>query len=181
MVDKEKKLIRKQIRELKKKYSLEEKKTKSKRIFEKVEQLESFKKAQIVLAYWSMSDEVHTHEFVARWYKEKTFLLPVVKGDVLELRYFSGTQNMIEGAAFSIEEPTGEVFTRNHKIDFIVVPGVAFDNNKNRLGRGKAYYDKLLTTTHNATKAGVCFDFQLIKSVPVDEYDVKMDMVVTDA
>lgn len=62
----------------------------------------------------------------------------------------------------------------------IIVPGVAFDNNNNRLGRGKAYYDKLLKES-KSYKVGVCFDFQLIEEVPVDEYDIKMDLIISES
>ncbi|MDA3778950.1 MAG: 5-formyltetrahydrofolate cyclo-ligase, partial [Bacteroidales bacterium] len=78
-----------------------------------------------------------------------------------------------------ILEPIGETFTDYNSIDIIVVPGVAFDDNMNRLGRGKAYYDKLL---HNckAKKIGICFNFQIINKVPVDKHDITMDLVISD-
>ena len=86
---------------------------------------------------------------------------------------------MLAGSAFEIYEPV-DLFTDSlNSIDFIIVPGVAFDNQKNRLGRGKAYYDKLLKNT-KAFKAGVCFGFQLLDSVPVNSFDEKMDLVITD-
>ncbi len=71
------------------------------------------------------------------------------------------------------------MFEEVDKIDLIIVPGIAFDKSLNRLGRGKAYYDKLLKDS-KAIKIGVCFDFQLLESVPVDKYDVKMDLIITN-
>ena len=56
--------------------------------------------------------------------------------DDLELRLYTGPEDLKPGA-YGIEEPTGELFTDYADIDFIVVPGVAFDRNGNRLGRGK--------------------------------------------
>ena len=129
------------------------------------------------MAYWSMPDEVFTHDFVLKWFNEKIMILPVVKGNDLELRVFSGIQNMSIGEAYDIEEPVGETFTRINEIDIIIVPGVAFDKNNNRLGRGKAYYDKLLKQT-DAFKVGICFDIQYLENVPVDQHDVKMDLVI---
>lgn len=67
---------------------------------------------------------------------EKQILLPVVTGDDLELRVYTGPGDLATGA-YGIEEPTGALFTDYDAIDFIVVPGVAFDRNGNRLGRGK--------------------------------------------
>ena len=179
MFDQRKNEIRRQIRIRKNQTSLEDKKILSEIIFKKIEDLESFKRSTVILAYWSMNDEVFTHDFVQKWAEEKQFILPSVKGDKLELKRFSGISNLIEGESFGIGEPSGDVFDRPEKIDLIIVPGVAFDVNNNRLGRGKAYYDKLLKTTM-AYKVGVCFDFQLIDSVPIDDHDVKMDLVISD-
>jgi len=179
MIFQEKKEVRIKIKELKKVFSLEEKKRKSIAIFEQIEKLEIFQKSVIIMAYWSMDDEVFTHDFILKWYPEKQFILPSVKGDELELRVFSGLQNMTEGTAFGIKEPQ-ELFTNDVKnIDLILVPGVAFDKQNNRLGRGKAYYDKLLKNTR-AYKIGICFDFQLLETIPTDEFDIKMDTIITD-
>ena len=106
MIDQKKKEIRVQIRELKKQYSLEEKKRKSKFIFDQIEKLDEFIKSKTIMVYWSMNDEVYTHDFILEYYQKKKILLPVVKGDLLELREFTGLSNMEKGAAFGIEEPT---------------------------------------------------------------------------
>jgi len=179
MIDQKKKEIRVKIKELKKEVALEEKKRKSYIIFEKVEKMNAFKNAHVIMAYWSMNDEVFTHDFVQKWYKHKRIILPSVKGDELELRIFEGVENMRAGEAFGILEPEGIFDGELSEIDLIIVPGVAFDIENNRLGRGKAYYDKLLKNT-SAVKIGVCFDFQLLDKIPVDEYDIKMDVVIDD-
>ncbi|HRW61867.1 MAG TPA: 5-formyltetrahydrofolate cyclo-ligase [Bacteroidales bacterium] len=179
MIDQQKKEIRVKIKELKKKVTLEEKKRKSEVIFEQVEKRGDFKNAQTIMAYWSMDDEVFTHNFVQKWYQHKKIILPSVKGDKLELRVFKGVENMRAGEAFGILEPT-DIFEGDlSEIDLVIVPGVAFDIENNRLGRGKAYYDKLLKNT-GAVKIGVCFDFQLFDKIPADEYDIKMDLVIAD-
>jgi len=178
-MNEQKKEVRKIIQQRKKQYSLEEKKAKSKIIFQQVEQWTEFQKADTLMAYWSMDDEVYTHDFVLKWFQTKTIILPSVKGDELELRVFRGMDDMTEGAAFGIKEPKELYKKELDQIDLVIVPGVAFDRRNNRLGRGKAYYDKLLSKT-NALKVGVCFDFQMLESVPVNQYDIKMDRVITD-
>ena len=82
-IRKEKSELRKLIKELKKVHSFEQKKEMSKPIWEEIETKEWFKDAKVVLMYWSMKDELHTHDFVIKWYKEKTILLPCVEGDIL--------------------------------------------------------------------------------------------------
>ena len=173
----EKKALRIEIRQLKRACPLEERRRKSLSVWEKVERDEVFQQAETVLAYWSMDDEVYTHDFVNKWAGSKTLLLPCVKGDELELRYFDGEERLQPGEGYAIPEPVGELFTDWGKIDLILVPGVAFDKFGNRLGRGKGYYDKVLKQT-GAYKLGVCFDFQLVERVPVEPHDVKMDRVV---
>ncbi len=129
--------------------------------------------------YWSMDDEVFTHDFVCKWSTDKQVILPVVNGSTLDLKVFKGVEHLVAGENYGIPEPDGELFTREQDIDFILVPGVAFDTNNNRMGRGKAYYDRLLHTL-SAYKVGVCFHFQLLPSVPTDQYDIKMDKVISN-
>lgn len=91
---------------------------------------------------------------------------------------FKGMESLQPGEAFGILEPVGELYTDYDAIDLIVVPGVAFDRHGNRLGRGRGYYDKILKETHVARKVGICFGFQFVEEVPVDELDVRMDLVI---
>ncbi len=174
----DKKQLRKQIRERKKEFSLSEKIKLSEPIFEKIEKEELFKEAKVVLLYYSMDDEVYTHDFVEKHYKTKTILLPCVDGDDLILRQYLGIESMKAGEQFGILEPVGKEFNDLEKIDLMIIPGVAFDEEKNRLGRGRGFYDRLLKTV-NATKIGVCFDFQIVEQVPTEDFDVKMDVVIS--
>lgn len=138
----------------------------------------AFRAASTVLLYHSLKDEVDTHEFIRKWSRKKRILLPVVVGDDLELRIYTGPDDMAIGA-YGIDEPTGELFTDYAAIDFIAVPGVAFDRSGNRLGRGKGYYDRLLPRIPSAYKAGICFPFQLVEEVPAEAFDIRMDEVIT--
>jgi 5-formyltetrahydrofolate cyclo-ligase len=67
------------------------------------------------------------------------------------------------------------------KIDLIVVPGLAFSRDGHRLGRGGGFFDRLLAGPAAAAyKLGVCFDFQLLESIPIEPHDIVMDTVVTE-
>lgn len=178
-VDQQKKQIRKQIKDLKAKISLSEKKIRSINILDQVENLPEFKNANTIMLYWSMEDEVHTHDFVNKHSLNKKILLPSVSGDNLIIKEFKGMSNLIKGQKYAIAEPQGKEFDMNEKIDFIIVPGVAFDLKNNRMGRGKAYYDKTLAKI-DAFKLGVCFNFQLLDSVPIDIYDIPMDLIISE-
>jgi len=61
---------------------------KSEKIMARLESNPDFKKAKTVLIYWSMPDEVHTHDFINKWWKSKIILLPSVQGSVLKLKQF---------------------------------------------------------------------------------------------
>lgn len=179
MIREQKNKLRKFIKEQKKKISPEEKHRRSEIIWNKLEEDNTFRNARTIMMYWSMKDEVHTHNFIQKWHPSKRIILPVVSGDHLDLKVYEGPESMKKGQSFGILEPQGKSFTELQAIDLIIVPGVAFDKNNNRLGRGKAYYDKLLNNV-NCSKYGVCFDFQLFDSVPADAHDIKMDKVITD-
>lgn len=173
----DKKEIRKQIRELKKQYTLQQRVEKSRKVWEQVEQDPHFQKARVVLAYWSMEDEVFTHDFVCKWAQHKQFLLPCVRGNDLDIRCFNGKENLCPGESFAIPEPVGSLYTALENIEVILVPGVAFDPAGCRLGRGKGYYDKILKQTQ-AFKIGICFDFQVMQQVPTEIHDVAVDRVI---
>ena len=176
----EKKELRKIVKAAKSAVPLDEKIRRSQPIMQQVEQLTPFHNADTVLLYWSMDDEVYTHDFVKRWYKSKTILLPCVDGDDLLLRRYTGPNSMQPGPQFGIPEPTGPVFEALEQVQMIIVPGVAFDRNKNRMGRGRGFYDRLLKSTPNAVKVGVAFSFQLFDTIPVEPFDVPMDEVVSE-
>lgn len=174
----EKTELRKIVRAAKRAFSLEQKIEISKPIMSQVEKLDSFLNADTILLYWSMDDEVFTHDFVCRWYEKKCLLLPCVEGDDLLLRQFTGLDSLQPGPQFGIPEPKGPIFTELDKVQMIVVPGMAFDDKGNRMGRGRGFYDRLLKTTPNAVKVGVAFPFQMFESIPVEPFDVPMDIVL---
>jgi 5-formyltetrahydrofolate cyclo-ligase len=141
--------------------------------------LEVVKDAQTILLYWSLPDEVFTHDLVLRLSETKNVILPVVDGDNLIFRKFSGITTMTEGSSFGILEPSGDLFTDLKAIGLVITPGLAFDRKLNRLGRGKAYYDKFLAD-NNPVKIGICFSFQLFDEIPAGEMDIRMNYVVSD-
>lgn len=173
-----KRLLRKTIAERKKEYSKEQLKEYSLLLLERLEKHPLFVKAHTILLYYSLPDEVQTQEFIEKWAHDKRIILPVVKGNNLELRHYNGKQNLQKGS-YGIEEPQGVPFTEYNKIDLAIIPGVAFDAQGNRLGRGKGYYDRLLNQL-KTYKIGICFHFQLCKLIPTETFDRPMDEVWSD-
>jgi len=179
MITAEKNNLRRLVNAAKKELSLEEVKQRSFSVLGLLEQLPVFQNAKVVLLYWSIDKEVYTHDFIEKWSNKKLVLLPVICGDELRLKQFTGIHNMEPDKIFEIPEPVGDFFVDFDQIDLAVIPGVAFDIDNYRLGRGKGYYDKLLPNV-KAIKVGVCFLFQRFDIVPTDKYDIPMDMVITE-
>lgn len=138
-----------------------------------------FIEAKTVLLYHSLPDEVDTRDFIRYWATRKRILLPVVEGDELVLKVFHTDTPLNEGA-FGILEPQGDNYTDFLSIDLAIIPGVAFDNKCNRLGRGKGYYDRLLKRMPHEKiyKIGLCFDFQKVEKIPCEPHDIAMDEVI---
>jgi 5-formyltetrahydrofolate cyclo-ligase len=80
---------------------------------------------------------------------------------------------------FGIREPISSccIFPLN-RLDFVLVPGVAFDLHGRRLGRGRGYYDQILTAVRGTT-CGVAFDEQVVREVPVGPDDVSVNCLLT--
>lgn len=149
------------------------------KILENLERTEVFRNASCVAIYHAIPGEVQTASFIEKWYLKKKILLPVIEGDDLLLLPYTGSESL-KASVFGILEPTlnGPAISEKD-IDLIVVPGIAFDRERNRMGRGKGYYDRLLSTLQ-APKVGICFGFQLLPSIPVEPFDKKMDLVITE-
>ena len=175
----DKKQIRQFIRNEKRLHSALQLNEQSEKIMSLLEMHERFQKAHVVLMYYALPDEPATQLRLDAWAKDKEIILPVVAGDDLILRRYTGRDSLTEGA-FHILEPQGEVFDDYASIELIVVPGMAFDVYGNRLGRGKGYYDKLLChpQLRSAYKLGICFDFQKIAHVPTQPFDIPMDEIL---
>lgn len=175
-VDEEKKQIRFDLKHLKEELSENEKATAGLDVFRKIEKLPEFVNASVIMVYWSTPDELPTQDFIQKWHQQKLLILPSIKGHKLNLKRYSSEANMVQRALGIYEPGLTEIYSG--KIDLIIVPGVAFDRKKNRLGRGKGYYDRFFQKT-KAYKIGVGFDCQLIEKVPVSILDKSLDMVVT--
>ena len=159
---------------------------KSRRITRRLVRLPVFKKARHILAYMPLPDEVATEDFILEALKQgKTVYLPRVDRHrrtlsicpVLDLK-----GNLCRGA-FGIWEPKppGEKLRgASRGLDLVIAPGLGFDSNGARLGRGGGYFDRFFAKASRAYKIGIAFREQRLRSIPVSRHDVRMDAVVTD-
>lgn len=172
--------LRQQIRTQKRRLSAAELAVMSEDICSKVLALASWQEAGTLLLYYPLPDEVDVRLLIKDAFESgKKVLLPVVKGDELELHLYEGEASLKEGA-FGIMEPTGPLFAPIHydEIELAIIPGMAFDSAGHRLGRGKGYYDRLLPNLRDAKLIGVCFPFQFLEEVPAEAHDISVCKVI---
>lgn len=172
-----KKELRQHIREIKRQFSQQQLEELSLPIIARLKSRLS--NAKTILAYYSLPDEVDTRQLLDNLVAEgKTVLLPkVIDDENMEIRRYTGRQDLEEGI-LHLMEPIGEPFTVYEDIDIVVVPGLAFDAAGHRLGRGRGYYDRFFHRKNHPFCVGICFDFQKVAEVPVDEYDIPVDEVI---
>ena len=173
-----KKELRQQIKQLKAMTPLAVRQVEAPMVFSTIEKMAMWQQAQHILCYWSLPDELPTHEAVNQWLASgKNIYLPRVVGDDLEIVPYHGAQSLDDNNKFHIGEPVGDAVDATC-LELIIVPAVALDGKRNRLGRGKGFYDRLLSTTACPT-IGVACDFQLVDEVPVEPHDRPLDCIVT--
>ncbi len=174
--------LRKQIKEKRTEITKEENRKKSKKIKERLLGLKEYRDAKIVLFYVSYDGEVFTHDMIKEALDDKKVVVPISnkKNCSLSLSMLENWEDLEEGS-YGILEPRKDCIKEISidEIDLIIVPGVAFDLNGNRLGHGKGYYDRLLEKT-KAISIGLAFEFQIVKDIPTDGNDVPVDIIVTE-
>ena len=114
---------------------------------------------------------------------EKNFFkvsLPIIKKDN-QMNFYSWSRNdPLKINKFGIPEP---VSSKIFYPDILLVPLVAYDSSLNRLGYGGGYYDRYIEKIEKikkVTKIGLAFSFQKISSIPINQYDKKLDFIVTE-
>ncbi len=171
-----KKEIRERIKQLKTSISKAEKDFAADNVFSTLFGIDEWENARKILFYYSLPDELQTAKYLDIASKSKDTYLPRVNGDILELIKYE--PHSIDVGAFNIFEPTSDKKININDIDISIVPAVAFDMFGNRIGRGRGFYDRLLINT-NVLKIGIAYDFQLLEHLPIEQHDIKMDMIIT--
>lgn len=146
-------------------------------IIAQIENMHWFKEAKAILVYYPVHNEVDLRPLLEKYKDEKTFLLPVTHRDSIDIHPYAGEENLKRGK-YNVKEPQTPLW--EEEIDLILVPGVAFDHKRNRIGRGGGFYDKFLREQRSTRKVGVCYDFQLKRhTLPHSWFDRPMDRVIT--
>lgn len=138
-----------------------------------------------ILAFSSMKDEMETQPIIETIEAAgKTVFIPQINGeDLVFCRIEKGGSNSDSGKPGSSRRAL-TLLPRDFPV-LVLTPGLAFDRNLNRLGRGRSYYDRFFAGLDAAqrdfTAAGLCMDCQLVEEVPADYWDKKVDMLITES
>ncbi len=143
-----------------------------------------FRRAQVVMIYLPLADEVDVTPIALRgWQEDKTIAAPKLSWDqrhMIPVQIRSLETDVVTDAR-GIREPAGGDPVPLEMVDLVLVPALAFDRKGNRLGRGAGFYDRFLASAQfRGVAAGIAFCEQVVEEVPTHAHDVPVDMLVTD-
>ncbi len=149
-------------------------------IFERLVALDEYKKAKHILCYASYNSEVDTFNLMNRIIQDgKKLYLPRCIPEKREMDVCNVKDlSELKTGAYGIKEPTGDSVSAD-LLDLVIVPMVAFDREKTRLGYGGGYYDRFLLKI-NAVKMGIAFSVQESDKLIKEPTDIPMDIIVTE-
>ena len=183
-----KKEIRKRLLNIRKSIDKESRDGYDKSILEKIVSLEQYRKAAVILTYASYNGEADTYGIIERALKDgKKVACPVCElstGEpLLDFYYISSRNDLREGYKGIPEPDTGScVRTAKEDMDgaLVIVPLVGYDDEGNRLGYGKGFYDRFLAANKSVYPVGIAYSCQRTEKLPVDRYDIKPGSILTE-
>ncbi|NQU73550.1 MAG: 5-formyltetrahydrofolate cyclo-ligase [Candidatus Omnitrophica bacterium] len=172
--------ISSQLRSQEKKQILENSAAIKRRLFD----LEEFKKARCVVFYVSMETEVNTYDMIDESIQmgKRVGVPVVVEGEgCLNISQINSREKELKKGFYGVGQPEAKTIRPIpcEDMELVLVPGIAFDKAGNRLGRGKGYYDKFLKgLPKRALTIGLCFNFQVVESIPRLPHDIPVKMLL---
>ena len=176
---KNKKELRKELINLRN--SVENRTEKSENIQNILCEQDFYKSSKNVMIYSGINSEVSTDLLIDKIFSDnKTAVFPKCKENFRMSAIEVKSKNDLEKKAYGILEPISDKAFSKDKIDLIIVPAIAYDTDRNRLGYGAGYYDRFLAD-FKGVKVGLCFrELLIFKKLPISKYDIKVDIIITD-
>lgn len=163
---------------MKERSKIDKKDMKDKQIFNNLINNKIFQGAKDIFIFVNYKNEVNTKKIINYCFENnKNIYVPKVIGKEMEVRKIKRF-NDLERSEMGILEPK-EYCSKFESLDLVIMPGLAFDKEKNRLGYGGGYYDKFLNE-NQIYKLAICYDFQVISFVPTNKYDIPVDLILTN-
>ena len=148
-------------------------------------ELEQFQNADTVMIYLSLPYEIDTSEAILQcWKSGKTVAVPKISWEqrhMIPVKINSLDTGFSTTGALGLRNPISGIPVPFENIDLVVTPGLGYDRNGNRLGRGGSYYDRFFANSKlKAFKCGFAYAEQVVDFIPVNDYDEPVDSLVTD-
>ena len=152
----------------------------SEQICNKVKSMKEYIEADDICMYMPANNEVDVTFLIEdAWSKGKTVWLPKTAGRRMDFFKFDSTTPLSEGS-FKILEPESEIMLEPDEKTLILMPGVAFSLDGGRIGYGGGYYDIYLEQHSESKKIAVCYEFQIVDELPIEEHDIKPDFIISE-
>ena len=140
---------------------------------------EEYKYSSVICIYINFNQEVMTDKIIEHGLQQgKRLAAPRIINNYMEFIYFSHVDEFTTGK-YGIQEPTGEEIVIPNEHTLILMPGVAFDEDRHRIGYGGGFYDRYLQAHSNCSTIALAFDFQLIEHIDSEEFDIKPQKIIT--
>ena len=181
MVTRSKKEIRTEVKKYRKEAAPEEIHANSEKICDAFLALPEYKEAACVFAYVDCKNEVETKKVIEQcWKDKKTVAVPKVFGKIM--KYYPITSyDDLEDGYFGIREPKHELLQEIICEDgLMILPGIAFDEARHRVGYGGGFYDKYLEEHPDMKKIAFAFEFQMFDEVPYEVFDRQPEKIITE-
>jgi len=166
----------------KRRYLTEQEKNRfDKQIYQNVVTLPEWKKAKNIFIYISTKEEVSTRHLIKEYLSKKKIIVPKshTKFNTLTLHEIKSFDDIKKGH-YAILEPLPHTRIIDPKnIDLAIIPGIAFDKKGNRVGYGKAYYDRLAAYLQ-CPKIALAYEVQIVDNVPAQKHDIPVNGIVTE-
>lgn len=153
-----------------------------KKIINKIISTNQYKMSDTILLYYPIKTEVNTISLINIALKDnKSVALPRITNDKMEFIIIDKNwESHLSLSKYKILEPISDnILTEYDNNCLMIVPNLALGKDLTRIGHGKGYYDKFLSDKKNIFKIGICRSYLLYESVPTNEDDIKMDLVIT--
>lgn len=141
-----------------------------------------YKKCTQIFMYIGFGSEINTKKLIDYALNDgkEVYVPKVIKKDMVFIR-INNLENLVT-SNYGILEPIGDKSDFNvDKLGIVIMPGVVFDKQGNRVGYGGGYYDKFLNTNViTAKKIALVYNFQIIDSIPSEKHDMKVDSIITE-
>lgn len=153
----------------------------SQRIIDRLKHCDVFLRSENILTYVSYNQEVDTHSLIQDCLSMgKHVFVPKVHGKKMEFHQITSFGMLCPGT-YGILEPDNEMQPEWDSLyGLMIMPGLAFDRQRNRVGYGGGFYDRYLCGRSGIVKAAVCFDFQLLEQIETEAHDLKPDLLICE-